>query len=396
LIKSKRAKMSRTSVKRALETLGQVPQTKTLKPRPQRRSNFRDEFLLPQGVHVNWFPGHMAKSLRLLKSKFLPRSHLILEVRDSRVPISSVNTKLEELIADSKKPRIIVYNKYDLLHIHDRRKLRRYADLMYPDQTVVYSDGRHKSSTHHIMQAILQRRTMRWDSLATVVCILGMPNAGKSTIINVLRKGQFHGKGQAVGPTAGVTRSINLLKVHSDPLISILDSPGIFIPAMSMDNVEEGLKLGLVGSVPEFTLNPVDVADYLLFRLNKRKLFEYKRVCGLNHPTDDINFLLQKLSEVKRMTDSSNNMNAYWTAEYFLRLWRDCVLPSFLLDDLDPVISELEVHHQRNERRKVRKLQKQETVDSSALAEMESIWAQDSDEIMEIDDKALFQNEAQE
>merc|ERR1719499_1730118 len=332
----------------------------------------------------------MAKSLRLLKSKFLPRSHLILEVRDSRVPISSVNTKLEELIQETKKPRIIVYNKYDLLHIHDRRKLRRYADLMYPNETVVYSDGRHKSSTHHIMQAILDRRTMRWDSLASVVCILGMPNAGKSTIINCLRKGQFHGKGQAVGPTAGVTRSINLLKVHSDPLISILDSPGIFIPAMSMDNVEEGLKLGLVGAVPEFTLNPIDVADYLLFRLNKRKLFEYKRVCGLNHPTDDINYLMQKLSEVKKMTDSSSNMNAYWTAEYFLRLWRDTVLPSFMLDDLDPIIAELEVHAQRNERRKLRKLEKQHRENNSALEELEKVWNQDSEASLDIDDESIL------
>merc|ERR1719373_872394 len=157
---------------------------------------------------------------------------------------------------------------------------------MYPDQTVVYADGRQKSSTHLIMEALINRRSARWDSLATVVCIMGMPNVGKSTIINCLRKGNFQGKGQAVGPTAGVTRSINMLRVHQDPNISILDSPGIFIPAMSMDNIEEGLKLGLVGAVPEFTLNPIDVADYLLFRLNKRKLFEYKKVCGLNHPTD--------------------------------------------------------------------------------------------------------------
>eukprot|EP00494_Astrolonche_serrata_P023453 UN23711 len=205
-------------------------------------TKFRDEFQLPMS-NVNWFPGHMAKSLRQLKSKFLPRSHLIIEVRDSRVPLSSINFKLEELIQQSKKPRTIIFNKYDLLTLEDRRRLRKYAELMYPKDCIVYSDGRNKSSAKEILNAVLEQRNHKWDSLATVVCILGMPNVGKSTIINCLRQGNYTGKGQATGPTPGVTRSINLCKVHANPLVSVLDSPGIFIPALNLDSLEEGLKL---------------------------------------------------------------------------------------------------------------------------------------------------------
>ena len=74
------------------------PSPVSKKVRPARRTKFRQEFTMPPGVHVNWFPGHMAKSLRQLKKQFIPRSHMILEVRDCRVPLTSVNNQLEDII----------------------------------------------------------------------------------------------------------------------------------------------------------------------------------------------------------------------------------------------------------------------------------------------------------
>lgn len=375
-----------SAVKSALRKLGQIhafPEIVTLQPgqapRIKKKVKFREEFVAPPNTNVNWFPGHMAKSLKQLKNMFLPRSHIILEVRDSRVPLSSVNQKLEDLIKESAKPRVIAYNKFDLLNIHDKKKLRRYTELMYPNDVVVFSDGRDKRYTKSILNAILDGRNSKWDSVATVVCIMGMPNVGKSTIINCLRKGNFEGKGAKVAPMAGVTRCINLLKVHADPPVSIMDSPGIFIPALDMDHLEEGLKLALTGAVPDYTLNPLEVADYLLFRLNKAELFSYKRLVGLNRPSDDIYKVLQSLSELKSFHNGAGQMNEYWTSEYFVRMWREQHLASFLLDDLNPVIEELEKTEKRKFLRKTRKQEKDQRRHDRALEELSNIWEKDGE-----------------
>jgi len=250
---------------------------------------------------------------------------------------------------------------------------------MYANQKVVFTTGTNKRSTNQILDAILDHSRHKWDALSTVVCILGMPNVGKSTIINQLRAGQFEGVGQAVGPKPGVTRSINLLKVHQDPLVSILDSPGIFIPALDMGNIEEGLRLAAIGAVPDYTVGPVDVADYLLYRFNKQGFFNYKFACGLNHPTDDVNKLLERISVVKKWHQPGEIMNTHYAAEYFIKLWRDQVLPSFMMDDLNPVIADLEEVRKRRQARKLKKLERQQQSHEDTLRQLDSQWGEGFD-----------------
>jgi ribosome biogenesis GTPase A len=71
-----------------------------------------DEFILPKNFKLNWFPGHMARTYRLLPDQ-LKKADIFLEVRDSRIPLSSGNAELDNIIPDNIK-RFIVFNKYDL------------------------------------------------------------------------------------------------------------------------------------------------------------------------------------------------------------------------------------------------------------------------------------------
>ena len=125
----------------------------------------------------------------------------------------------------------------------------------------------------------------------------GVPNVGKSTIINSLRKkdtGIEHTKksGAKTGGVPCITKSVSGFKVISDPPIYISDTPGIFIPKLA--NSEDGMKLCACNCIRDGIVEPELVCDYVLYQLNKNRLFEYVTRYDLQNklPTDSIHNLM--------------------------------------------------------------------------------------------------------
>lgn len=299
--------------------------------------NFRTEYVQPSSARINWYPGHMAKSLRQLKDTFIPRSHIIVEVRDIRIPLSSDVPQLSSLIRSFNRKRLIVYNKLDLLNPRDskrtKRFLRMYHAIHHPDTELVFCEGRDKRSCSQIVHHLKSMARTKFKSLPTVVAILGIPNVGKSTILNSLRRYNYAG-GAKVAPMPGVTRHISTFRVIPDPPINIMDTPGIFIPAHDVASYETGMRISLCNAIPDEEVGKVEICDYLLYRYNKESRFEYVDTCSLKQPSDDIHQVLTAYATKKRW-HLNGALNINLAADRFLNLFREAELSSFVLDELD-------------------------------------------------------------
>ncbi|KXS17580.1 P-loop containing nucleoside triphosphate hydrolase protein [Gonapodya prolifera JEL478] len=254
-----------------------------------------------------WYPGHMVKSIRLMRSK-LKSIDLVVEVRDARIPFSSVNPRFEFLVTPRNIDRLIVYNKSDLADAHTPEIVCN-AFLRHRGQKVLFTSLKDKKAVRQILQhaggehwfilsmdcqegssffleSEIARRPQNRDKAINAL-IVGMPNVGKSSLINSLREiGVKRGKAAKVGPEAGVTRQIQeRIRIFEDPPIFLVDTPGIMDPYIT--NPHQAMKIALTGGTKDRLVVEEHVADYLLFFLNQRKASES-------------NHLMRSLSELRR------------------------------------------------------------------------------------------------
>eukprot|EP00743_Colponemidia_sp_Colp-15_P010453 GILK01011510.1.p1 GENE.GILK01011510.1~~GILK01011510.1.p1 ORF type:complete len:317 (+),score=37.86 GILK01011510.1:33-953(+) len=294
---------------------------------------------------VSWFPGHMAKGLLQIKNT-LKSIHLVLEVRDARIPFSSGNPVLEEVIGE--KRRLIVLNKTDLAHPNMTK--RAVSILEGQGHRVVLTnaaDGKHvQRIVHHAADLV----KTRFQTTGIWMMVCGVPNVGKSSIINALRRhaGTLPKKEAAkVGPLPGVTRSVSGFKVSTAPVMFVVDTPGVMVP--DVVEAEVGLKLALTGAVKDSVVGEEVLAQYLLHILNARKAYTYTSLFGLHEPTDDLfqltNAVTAKIGGRSRGEDDptfeSTDQARERACRYLLKLYRDGALGTLCLDDLNVVTDNL-------------------------------------------------------
>ena len=222
-----------------------------------------------KGIH--WFPGHMQKAMREIQER-LKLIDVIVEIVDSRAPRSSKNPFLES-ITNTKK-RIIVMSKKDLCDISKLEKWKQY----YKENNYipVEADLNNNSDINKILKAIAEagkdkiernlRKGMKPQAIRAMV--IGIPNVGKSTLINRLSK-----RGSAsTANTPGHTRSQQWIKV--DKTLELLDTPGILPP--HYEDKEIAIHLALIGSMKEQNIPLSELLSYLLEFLMKNHLPELK------------------------------------------------------------------------------------------------------------------------
>ena len=216
--------------------------------------------------YINWYPGHMAKTKREISEK-LNLIDVVYEVVDARMPLSSKIVDIDDLIKD--KPRIMVMTKYDLCDKEETDKMIKYYESLGYKVIPVDLIGNNTSgvkkiidATNNIMVDINNKRKEKGlMPRAGRVLIVGIPNAGKSTLINRL----VGKKAAGVGNTPGFTKSLSWIRINKD--LELLDSPGILWP--KMEDQEAAHILACLSSIKEEILNTDEIAIFIL-----RKLYE--------------------------------------------------------------------------------------------------------------------------
>ena len=209
------------------------------------------------GVAIQWFPGHMSKARRQVQEN-LKYVDFVIELVDARLPISSRNPMLDKIIGD--KPRLIALNKADLA---DRNAVKSWVDFFEKQGIIALAIN--SKEAHTAKRLTVAAKTLMADKLARNAergiqnsslrtMIVGIPNAGKSTLMNRLA-----GKKVAVtGNKPGVTKGQQWLRTNKE--LEILDTPGILWPKFEDDQV--GLKLALTGAIKDQLLPMDDVTIF--------------------------------------------------------------------------------------------------------------------------------------
>lgn len=208
---------------------------------------------------IQWFPGHMAKARREVTEK-LQLVDVVIELLDARIPISSQNPMIHEITQNKRK--IIVLNKADLA---DNQVTKAWIKELSTDEIpVVAVDSQHQKGIKQLQQTIRQQMIPYHDAQkakgikprATRLMIIGIPNVGKSTLIN-----RFVGKNQTqTGNKPGVTKQQRWLKIGKE--FELLDTPGILWP--KFEDPDIGKKLAITGAIKDSLLHMDDLALYLI------------------------------------------------------------------------------------------------------------------------------------
>ena len=195
---------------------------------------------------IHWYPGHIAKAENQLK-ELAGLVDVCVEVRDSRIPFSSAYPNIEKIT--NSKPRLILLNKSDLVEtsllnkwiekIHSEKKVPTIGINLKTDRADIV-----KQKAIELAKPAMERlKAKGLLSRPVRILVLGMPNVGKSTLINkLIKKNKVK-----TGAKAGVTRQLQWVRIH--PQIDLLDSPGI-IP-LTQPNQEIAFKLACVSSIGE-------------------------------------------------------------------------------------------------------------------------------------------------
>lgn len=243
-----------------------------------------------QNSIINWYPGHMAKTKREIKEK-IDLIDIIYEVIDARMPISSKIVDIDNLIKN--KPAILIVTKYDMCDKEKTDKiLDDYKNKGYIVIAVDLINGKNISSiikrTLLFQKELNEKRKEKGLKPRSIrALVVGVPNVGKSTLINRL----VGKKAVKVGNTPGVTKSLGWIRIHKD--IELLDSPGILWP--KLENQEHAFNLACLSSIKEEILNNEEISRYII----KKLALEYPKLLMQRYVldnVDDIDLIFDKIA----------------------------------------------------------------------------------------------------
>ena len=215
-------------------------------------------------TNINWYPGHMAKTKKQILED-LKLIDIVIELLDARIPLSSRNPDIQEITKGKKK--IILLNKCDLA---DEKVSQAWVKYFEKEAKTILTDANSGKGMDKILKVIdtmmqdeIERQKQRGRMNKTIrVMILGIPNVGKSSLINRIAKKNS----MEVGNKPGVTRKKQWVRIGKNQ--ELLDTPGVLWP--KFEGEEVALNLAFTGTIKDDILERVEIAYELLKKLDTK------------------------------------------------------------------------------------------------------------------------------
>jgi ribosome biogenesis GTPase A len=281
---------------------------------------------------INWYPGHMHKTKNLI-SENLKVVDLVLEVVDSRIPMSSKNPNIVKLAKEKK--RVIILNKSDLVEKKEIEIWKNYfIKNNYADEVLAVSaeSGDNFQKLYKILDEILKLKREKYlkkgiQNAAIRIMVVGIPNVGKSRVIN-----RIVGKRAAgVGNMPGFTRGKQWIRIRDG--IELLDMPGILWPKFDSDEV--GHNLAMTGSIKDDILNLEEIASVFIdfIRKNgKTAPFMERYKLTEEEMQDEPQYIIEKVAKKLGLIQKNEVYNIKGAALQILKDYRAKKLGKFGLD----------------------------------------------------------------
>ncbi len=242
-------------------------------------------------TNINWYPGHMARTKKEIKEK-INLVDLVYELIDARMPLSSKMRDMDDLLGD--KPRILIMTKYDLCDQVETNKFIQYyqkkGNIVIP---VDLKNGNPvqqiMNKSHEILVMMNEQRKRKGMKPRNIrALIIGVPNVGKSTLINRL-SGK---KATMVGNKPGVTKMLSWIRVNKD--IELLDTPGLLWP--KFENQKQAFVLASLSSIKEEIVDKEDLAIFILKTIYTQYPNRLKERYGVEN-IDDFDAVYTKIGQ---------------------------------------------------------------------------------------------------
>ena len=278
------------------------------------------------GQQIHWFPGHMNKALNEVETK-VKLVDVVIELLDARAPLSSINENLEKLIQNKKK--LIVLTKIDLA---DQTATKEWVEeLKKKYDSILTLDLKNNGAEAILSKAVINLGKDKWAKEMAKgmkpqpirAMIIGIPNVGKSSLINRIAKRKAAG----VQNKPGYTRGEQWIKVNKDFLL--LDTPGIL--PMNYENQKKAAHLALVGSIREEILPNETLGEMLLDYLRNQYPSALNERYGIEKVEDRIT-VLNQIAERRKLVDSTGQNDLLRAEALLLKEFKDGLLGKITLE----------------------------------------------------------------
>ena len=278
-------------------------------------------------MYIQWYPGHMTKTRRQIEAD-LKQVDAICEIVDARIPMSSRNPDIDSICGN--KPRIIILNRMDLADPEATKKWMAYFRSL--GMATVATDCKTRRGISDFQPAVrsvlkekIERNAARGMNKPLRVMIVGIPNVGKSTLIN-----QISGrKGAKAENRPGVTRGKQWVTVDKDLLL--LDTPGILWP--KFEDPEVGMMLAYTGAVKENVIDTEELACRLMELLRRHYPQTLKDRYSIDLPEDTPGYqLLEEAGRMRRFLLARGEIDTERAAKILLDEYRSGKLGRLTLE----------------------------------------------------------------